>query len=1097
MLMLLAGSAVGTAQAQSTEFHISDAPGYARWVSAVRAAEYVREDYIVGAVPAQCPSSGNVTEVATPGTKPRVLAVVAGTMAFVERNPKATDEQIGVFITGFDAALRAAQPLDVQLTRRANFLQAVRYARVLPRPAVGSSAAVLPELVGTDTNVGERALALLGIRVDGPIDYFGLQDRMMQFEEASVGSLAVGPELALLLTHAFMDQGPQGEPLTATTLDTRLAAYLLAEGYDPRLGGVRAELCGVNQGIAGLPADYAGYLAAIAAGIDGNSANGSGNPFQSRFDAAFDQTLDVVEATRISISTIPERGIVSSVSATPGELSAVVRQQRARMRELSASRTAMFANLVALAQGENQEAERFEYVQAQMQGAKGSQRLGQDLATAEGSVRVAAGVSALAAGLAWENPYYVGIGISETITGAFGIGGASSTISNAQISAQIERLSQQLGEVQNQLNDRFDRVDTRLNTLFSVCVNGFEYLSGEIQSLSQQVEILQQDIDVLQYSLDLVAFDIWVQSSQVRRLEDALFGVAQDLLGQNFISAVFDVIAYRSVNIVDLQYGGSTPSFVAGANDIFQFASVDAKSESFAGSRTSPFQISQAAETLNSATVARHINELAVNATAFGVPALATQQVVAPEPWAQSVAAYVELARENPWYYAYLLGNEAGTPQITRMINDGQAMLNVQTAARNPAFFNALVADYKSKTLALQNAINAVIDEALVTNVPVSLGTTQQSILWTDWTSAPLGQPSTATGSLNPENPVTVTFSGEVVAPTIITSGGIHHWIPSAAYTSAALPNPPANADAIFTNRGNAVNTITFSRPVTNPVLALVSVGNGNQPVSLTFSAPIALLSSGAGFFGTGPFSVRNGNILDGREGNGMIQLNGTFTSISWTGNASEVYGIQVGVPSATILDPWMNTDVPALVQDVRALAPPLGTQFVARAGLPACCGVPIPVLPITTTGAAYEGYWTLCRSDADLNGNGGGRHRYEQLRALLRRNAGVSVGTPTYDFDWERDPTYGEMTFYDRANSADSTVRSLVYRVYWICNDYDCGYQPMDNGAGPLYLSYVWPDLEPILASQRSVQGVQINWTRSGYVPMRIEIVSDTVTSS
>jgi hypothetical protein len=111
-----------------------------------------------------------------------------------------------------------------------------------------------------------------------------------------------------------------------------------------------------------------------------------------------------------------------------------------------------------------------------MQAAKGSQRLSQDLATAEGSVRLATGVAALAAGLAWENPYYIGIGINETITGAFGIGGASSTISNAQISAQIARLSQQLGQVQNQLNDRFDRVDARLNTLFSVCVDGFQYL---------------------------------------------------------------------------------------------------------------------------------------------------------------------------------------------------------------------------------------------------------------------------------------------------------------------------------------------------------------------------------------------------------------------------------------------------------------------------------------------------------------------------------------------------------------------------------------------------------------------------------------------
>ena len=166
-------------------------------------------------------------------------------------------------------------------------------------------------------------------------------------------------------------------------------------------------------------------------------------------------------------------------------------------------------------------------------------------------------------------------------------------------------------------------------------------------------------------------------------------------------------------------------------------------------------------------------------------------------------------------------------------------------------------------------------------------------IIWTDWTSAD------STSAAGTAGAVGVTFSG-VINPFAQTAGGTFFWgVNSAIYTSAPeVDNPPPDSDIIrLTGGGGAgIQTLTFSIPVVDPVMAILSLGRTATVVTYDFDASFDILNSGAGFFGGGVLNELVGDILQGREGHGLIQFSGTFSTISWTIPSSEFWhGFQIG----------------------------------------------------------------------------------------------------------------------------------------------------------------------------------------------------------
>jgi len=203
------------------------------------------------------------------------------------------------------------------------------------------------------------------------------------------------------------------------------------------------------------------------------------------------------------------------------------------------------------------------------------------------------------------------------------------------------------------------------------------------------------------------------------------------------------------------------------------------------------------------------------------------------------------------------------------------------------------------------------------------------TVTWTDWSSASVGNSGSASGALGA---VSVRYSGDVASSTQVgNSGGPYYYSePNSSlkpYTAnSVIGNLPVRTDIITIDTENslAVNTVTFSSPVLNPVMLLVSLGQNNYPVSYSFdpSLSLSLLSSGQGYWGGAANSLTlAGNTITGIEGHGAIQINGLVSSISWSTAPDEYWhGFTVGVPTATGTVPDMMSTFSALMTAVGSL---------------------------------------------------------------------------------------------------------------------------------------------------------------------------------
>ena len=141
-----------------------------------------------------------------------------------------------------------------------------------------------------------------------------------------------------------------------------------------------------------------------------------------------------------------------------------------------------------------------------------------------------------------------------------------------------------------------------------------------------------------------------------------------------------------------------------------------------------------------------------------------------------------------------------------------------------------------------------------------------------------------------------MTYSGDLINLV----GGYPSWTPTSTYTGGPVGNAPTPSGGILQLVGGTqdVNTITFSSAVTNPALAIWSLGNGSTPASFDFigSVPTIVAGGPSAEYGGGgifpcPLSVC------GVEGNGTVVFSGTYTSISWQNPGGENwFGVTAGV---------------------------------------------------------------------------------------------------------------------------------------------------------------------------------------------------------
>ena len=168
-------------------------------------------------------------------------------------------------------------------------------------------------------------------------------------------------------------------------------------------------------------------------------------------------------------------------------------------------------------------------------------------------------------------------------------------------------------------------------------------------------------------------------------------------------------------------------------------------------------------------------------------------------------------------------------------------------------------------------------------------------LAWADWTAADATSASGTIGGIG------VTFTGNLNPPAQV-AGGENYWAASPEiFVAPGLDNAPPDADIIRLNGGpgTGVQTITFDAPVTNPVMAILSLGQAAWLITYVFDAEFDVLNFGPGYWGgPGTLTELPGNVLEGAEGHGLIQFIGTFTSISFTiPDWEDWHGFQIGVP--------------------------------------------------------------------------------------------------------------------------------------------------------------------------------------------------------
>jgi hypothetical protein len=183
-------------------------------------------------------------------------------------------------------------------------------------------------------------------------------------------------------------------------------------------------------------------------------------------------------------------------------------------------------------------------------------------------------------------------------------------------------------------------------------------------------------------------------------------------------------------------------------------------------------------------------------------------------------------------------------------------------------------------------------------------------VSWVNWTSTQVANPGSAAGTMAFGGfSVNVTYSGEVFYTSETNGQGTDYYTPLSTYTSTTVTNAPLGGMISFAVGGTMVDTITFSPPVANPVMAIMSLGSPGMNVDLAFNAPFTILSTGTGWWGGGPLLTSTGNTLHGAESDGLIQFNGTFSSILWTVSPGDSYysGLTVGAFEAVLPAPTIQ----------------------------------------------------------------------------------------------------------------------------------------------------------------------------------------------
>lgn len=178
---------------------------------------------------------------------------------------------------------------------------------------------------------------------------------------------------------------------------------------------------------------------------------------------------------------------------------------------------------------------------------------------------------------------------------------------------------------------------------------------------------------------------------------------------------------------------------------------------------------------------------------------------------------------------------------------------------------------------------------AIMASALISSSANAAAIGWTNWSSDSFifgANGSSGTGTMN--------FGSDTVGVSL--TGLINEFIDGDGYYKKyPVTYGGLNPSDVIKERETGTVTLTFSKPVVNPYIALVSVGQNGNPVTYSFSSPFEVISHGPNDWGYGGYTI-DGNNFIGTEFNGILKFNGKYSALSFGINPAENWhGFNVG----------------------------------------------------------------------------------------------------------------------------------------------------------------------------------------------------------
>ena len=389
-----------------------------------------------------------------------------------------------------------------------------------------------------------------------------MRTRMVEYDQAVTRGIANSAEWSTVLVLGLGGRDFDGR--TNPNLAVVFKDYLVAQGFEPEPDGVDDDrFAPVDLGLAlAFPADYASFEAALAQPVESSDLWFGVNEAGLEVITAenMERVAEIQDAMDPDTGT--ESTLIESVENAndPAYVDQLAAEIRASLDEYAEARTRFSVSALLLAQNDdpsirNLALQSRSFGGRQLQVGESFEGVLAGISYAQGAVDFIGGIASKDPGAAINGLLDV-VGASVELVDIYGENSELPS-QEQQIFDEITALRDQVEEMRAQMNQRFDRIESQLNTIYETVSQGFNAIGDQIGDLSADVQDLTESLAIARSSLD--------------RIEAALWGVAEDILLADMVALANELLDYRSSGS-DLPYANGAPNFVSGTSEFFGWA---------------------------------------------------------------------------------------------------------------------------------------------------------------------------------------------------------------------------------------------------------------------------------------------------------------------------------------------------------------------------------------------------------------------------------------------------------------------------------------------------------------------------------------------